>query len=62
MFVTPPEKLGFLSTVNGVSLGINNKFLPHVEQLLLDICGSVDIADCLCETLISNKSIAHSTP
>ncbi|MEC8545146.1 MAG: hypothetical protein VXY89_16515, partial [SAR324 cluster bacterium] len=55
MFSRPPAKVRFLSTVNGVSPSITGKFLPHIEQLLLDTCGSLDNADCLRNTVLSNK-------
>ena len=55
MFSTPPEKVRFLSTVQGVSSTITDTYLPHIEQLLLDTCGSLDNADCLRNTLLSNK-------
>ena len=47
MFSTPPSKMMPLSSIPGANKKIVNNYLPHVEQQLLDRCGSLVLnVDC----------------
>lgn len=55
MFETPPKRVRFLSTIYGVSPNITATYAPHIEQLVLDTCGSMKNMACLRSVMLSNR-------